>query len=272
MKNNRKEYKSSIVRRSNKRLIRGLVLSLMLLGLNERLHSQSLADSIRNEFYAINKAYDSAFFLTFNVSMRYASDTIRIGTDSLNFTNSVVEGQYTFHNKKALYQLGDITYMRNDSFAIAAYEEQRFLLVDKVVPGIPTGSFLPVRMIVDSMMTQLVQQFTYSWIQTDSVVTINMSALDGNAAYESITISYEPATHYLLNISFRFKDFGHDDNTSVSGPVIIRKATMSIQFSRYRVAEISEDIFSESRFIYFDGPDLIRPSDKYRDYTVYKNY
>ncbi|MCX6317420.1 MAG: hypothetical protein NTW29_09035 [Bacteroidetes bacterium] len=255
-----------------KKMLPSLFLAVLVIGGNLRMNGQALADTIRNEIHAINKAYDSAFFLTFNVKMNYRSDTLWAGTDSADFNNSEVEGMYTFHRKKALYQLGDITYLQNDSFAIALYNEQKLLMVGKIIPGVQTGSFLPTRTLVDSMTTQLVQLFSYTLSKSDSVNIIQMTALDSNAAYESIRMAYEPSTHYLLHVHFRMKDYGYEMNSASAGSGIIRKADMDIQFSHYRVSQISAAVFNESQFIYFDGPDSIRPADRYRDYTIYKNY
>lgn len=249
-----------------------IFLLVMCLCFNTSVHSQSLADTIKSEVSAINHAYDSAFYLTFNVSMEYQSDTLWAGTDSADFNYSAVKGSYTFHRNKALYKLGDITYLKNDSFTIAAYDEQKFLLVGKVVPGVQTGSFLPTRTLVDSMTSQLVQQYALAFSQSDSINTISMTALDSNAAYTYIRMEYEPATHYLLKVSFRMKDYGYVESSTAPGPDIIRKAEMTIRFSQYRVSRTSADVFSETQFIFFDGPGIIRPADKYRDYTVYKNY
>src|SRR5689334_14707452 len=59
----------------------------------------------------IYKAYDSINYLTFDVKYTYSSDTL-----NGNFINDALEGSYTMAGKRALYNLGNIQFMQNDSF------------------------------------------------------------------------------------------------------------------------------------------------------------
>jgi hypothetical protein len=236
-----------------------------------RSSGQSLADTIRLEVKAINKAYDSAFYLTFNVDMVYNSDTLYAGTDSADFKHSDLSGTYTFHRRNALYKLGNIEFLQNDSFTIAVYKEEKFLMVGRNNDNKASGSFLPTRSLVDSTMKYIAINFTFSMNTTDSSkFQITLNAIDTQAVYERIIIEYEPKSHYLSRIAYRVKDPDYGDNSSVSGPV--RKADLVFFFRHYRVQEAGPSAFDERRYLFYDGPDTIVPANAYRDFTIYKNY
>ncbi|HMK25889.1 MAG TPA: hypothetical protein VK483_07635 [Chitinophagaceae bacterium] len=230
---------------------------------------QTLADSIYDEIVSINKVYDSAFFLTFDVKMEYSSDTLWAGTDSADFVHTELRGTYTFNGNKALYKLDNIEYMQNDSFAIAVYKDEKFILVGKT-SATATGSFLPMRTMLDSMMAHMKADYVYMITTSDSVWQISFTANDSNVVYESMVLEYEPESHHLITIKYRLKDDGLYDPLPDSYDV--RRADLIFLFQNYRVEQVSESVFSEDKYLFFDGPGDIKPASAYKDYIIYKNY
>lgn len=250
------------------RLITGMVLLLLSAG----SRAQTLADTIYNETAAINKAYDSAFYLTFDIRMDYISDTIYAGTDSADFTVSQVTGTYTFFMNNALYKLDNIEYMQNDSFAIAVYNDEKFILVGKP-PAVTTGSFMPMKAMLDSLLANMQQSYMYKYHDYDSVRQISYQAIDPYLPYEMVIIEYEPGSYHLLNISVKLKHDQGTDAGSFGGPVLdVRKANLYFRFMNYRVDQVNETVFSEDKYLFFDGPNEIKPASAYKDYVIYKNY
>jgi len=232
--------------------------------------AQSAADTIRKEIAAINAVYDSAYYLSFDIHMQYISDTLYGGTDSADYEHTSMDGSYTFHRNNALYNLGDITFLQNDSYTIAVYRENKFILVGKPSSGKRSGSFMPNRALIDSMAIRLTQEYTYSYWANDSTGFIQLNAIDSNNVYESIVINYEPVSHRLRTINYRFRDNGGIPASTTAG-IVNRKATMIFDFRNYRIQEIGNDVFSEGKFITFDGPGNMQPAQPFRDYTIYKN-
>ena len=245
------------------------VACLLVIGTTGK--TQTLGDTIYTEIAAINKVFDSAFFLTFDVTMDYYSDTLYAGTDSADFNISNITGTYTFNQNKALYKLGNIEYMKNDSFTIAVYSDEKFILVGKPAPG-ATGGFLPTRAIMDSVLLHMQQNYTYSMTDYDSVKqiafvdTYNMSA----SGFERIEIEYEPGSHQLTKIKLRLREEGnYNEQTEQTS---FRIADLTFLFQNYRVTQVSESVFSEEKYLFFDSPTIMKPSDAYKDFTIYKSY
>jgi hypothetical protein len=258
----------------NYKRVTRILLSLYLLLPSLSSHSQTLADTIRNEMIAINKAYDSAFFLTFDIRISYTSDTLWAGTDSADFKNSVMEGTYTFNRNKALYRLGNIEFMQNDSFAIGVYKDNKVILVGKPLPGQTPGMVIPTRTLIDSMMTALEAQYDYTLTFYDSVATMVFGAIDTNAVYKKIRIDYDSASHYLLKIEYRFADYEYEPLSGDEEDDLptLRKADLVFEFKKYRIEQVGAAVFDETKYLFFDGPNTIVPADAYKDYTIYKNY
>lgn len=267
-----------------KRIIRSVVFCLgILIAFLDARAQEALsqppttpAEVIRNEMISINKVYDSAFFLTFDVNILHYTDTLWPGTDSAEYTRNELKGTYTFHDKKAIYKLGELEYMQNDSFTIALYKDDKMMLVGK--PGIQkgAGSFIPNRDMLDSMMVYFGQQYSYALYDEDSVRRIAFTALDSNATYQRISITYDSLNYQLLEIAYKIKQYDYVDTDPEDpenpGNPILRNVDMVMHFEHYRVEAVGADVFSETKYLFFDGPDEIQPATAYKDYTIYKSY
>ncbi|NOT50232.1 MAG: hypothetical protein HOP10_03035 [Chitinophagaceae bacterium] len=261
-----------VFKQSQKSIIALILFCVSLLLLTGKSHSQSCVDTATTEIVAINNKYDSAFFLTFDIKIIYNSDTLFANTDSAEHTHSEITGTYTFHGKKALYKLGDIEYMQNDSFTIAVYNTNKFILIGKPAPGQLTSMFVPTRVMVDSLMAQAGQQYSCQFTAYDTLKRLTFIATDSSLTCERLEIEYDPDTYYLLNIKYRIKDLGYQ-YPSGSGQAYdyIRRADLTFVFQNYRVEAVGAEIFSETKYLFFDGPAEIKPADAYKGYTIYQN-
>ncbi len=237
-------------------------------------HSQTLADTVRSEIGKINNAYDSAFYLTFDVKMSYTNDPLLSSTDTAGRHYSEVTGTYSFFQNRALYKLGNIEYMQNDSFAIAVYHDDRLILVGRTA-GNKSSMVLPNRAVMDTLMTKLELDYIYGIENEDSVKILNFNAIDTTAPYLSIHITYNPKTYYILKIECYVRDYEYDPLTDMEDlPDFTGKRTnvMRFEFRNYRVAEMTDDAFSERKYLFMDGPGELQPSEAYKNFTIYKNY
>jgi hypothetical protein len=254
---------------------RKMVLAVILFFVSVCGYSQSVYENIASDMRSINKVYDSAYYLTFNLNMIYHSDTLWANTDSVDFRYSEMEGIYTFHGKKAHYRLGNMEFLQNDSFSIAMYKDDQFILVGRPVALQNPMIFLPSKAESDSAWNQLGQNFNVQLIEQDSLRQIIFTSLDTTSEYEKIVMEYDPVTYHVRTIQCRKKDFDYDYNETVgttTPPITIRKADLTFQFSNYRVEEIGDTVFSSTKYLFFDGPDDIKPADAFRSFTIYKNY
>jgi hypothetical protein len=122
------------------------------------------------------------------------------------------------------------------------------------------------------MMVQLEQdyEFFYEFVATDadSARVIICKAYDSTAIYQKIEVEYDPETHYLLKVKYWFMDEAYASDPFIAPP----KVNLTFLFNRYRVGEVGGSVFSELKYLFFDGPDDIRPADAYKDFTIYRNF
>lgn len=233
--------------------------------------AQTLADTIRNEIAAINQVYDSAFYLTFDIKTVYDSDTLYANTDSADFEHSEMLGTYTFHRNKALYKLGAIEFLQNDSFTIAVYKDDKFMMVGKPPTTQQPGILLPNRVLLDSMLSQLFISHEYDLLESDSINTIVFKSNYPGVKYKKILLEYEPVTHYILKVRYEFKDDGYSTREETVDAEI-RNAVLTFHFLNYRADQVGAAVFDETKYLFFDGPTVFKPTAAYKDFTIYKNY
>jgi hypothetical protein len=51
-----------------------------------------------------------------------------------------------------------------------------------------------------------------------------------------------------------------------------RTVLLTFSFLNYRVDQIDPSVFSETKYLFFDGPNEIVPTAGYKDFTIYKNF
>ncbi|MBI3883031.1 MAG: hypothetical protein HY305_02125 [Sphingobacteriales bacterium] len=248
----------------------------------------ALAQTVRTPQQIIEslyKQYDSLPNVTFDVEFRYTSDTL-----NGNFTNEVLEGTYTMAGKRARYTIGDIEYMQNDSFFIAVYNKDKFIMVSNTILA-NTGKVLPAREAIDSLLYSYGNHYTITAAENDTFGIVNFAKADSLAQFLNFAIRYRPDMNYIKEIAYDFEvpyapvsdlspvslaDADSSGNNTVDDRsavplVIMRRNRLQIQFATHRLDNFSRDIYSENNYIYFEGEECL-PVPKYRDYNIRNSY
>ena len=232
---------------------------------------QAAKDALSN----IYKSYDSLKYLTFDVSYTYDSDTL-YG----DFTHDAINGTYTMNGKKAFYKLGDIDFMQNESFLIAVYHKDKFMIVSDP-QQVNAGGYLPMRAQMDSLFNMAESHYTVN-LSTGSgnmgstLSTITLAANDSLAQFKTYVITYDSSTNYLKSLQYSF--IGRADNFEAYDTItdtarrrllnVPRKKQLTIRFLKYRFDNISKEIYDENNYIFYED-DKYKPVSKYSDYTLY---
>jgi hypothetical protein len=221
----------------------------------------------------IYTAYDSASYLTFDVKYMYTSDTL-----NGNFINESLQGSYTMAGKKALYRLGNIQYMQNDSFLIAVYNDEKFILVaDPQTKNV--GSNLPLRSLMDSILHSYSAHYIISTQKINRTISaLNFVRKDSLAQFDKFSITYFTKGPALLaSISYDFKEATYSDKPDSAAtqlgnpapiPIVYRHRTLAVDFSNYRSDNSSKDLYDENNYIRLENGKWV-PADKYKDFRIY---
>ena len=121
------------IKNTGKQVLAKTVICFMLMQIAGNSQAQTTADTAKAVLLAIDSAYSHAFYLGFDIKITYSSDTLWAGTDSADFNYTEMLGNYTFNGNKALYKLGDVEYMQNDSFTIGLYKENKMQEIFRII-------------------------------------------------------------------------------------------------------------------------------------------
>lgn len=214
----------------------------------------------------IYQKYDSVGFITFDIKYVYSTDTL-YG----DFHNEVLAGSYTIAGKKAKYNIGDIEFMQNDSFFIAVYNKDKFILVTDPRTN-NTGSELPLRQLMDSLLQAYSRHYTITTAADTVTGTISFIRADSLAQFSKFLISYDLNTNFLTSIQYGFEEQQvlNPDDTLTMHSVSLRHKNLTVAFSNYRVDNFSQDSYSENNYIWFEEGEC-KAIDKYKDYKVYNS-
>lgn len=256
-----------------KGIYRPLFLLCFLLQMSHYTRAQTAADTARAALQAIDSSYSHGFYLGFDIKITYSSDTLWAGTDSADFNYSEMIGNYTFNGNKALYRLGDIEYMQNDSFTVALYRENKIILVGKTLPGQATSSFMPTKAVFDTMMARLDQEYSCSMQTLNDFKCIHFTANnDSTVIFKTIRIDYDPVSFLMRKVVYTMNDHGYYDNPGAMSQPESRQVVLTFDFMNHRAGDVNPDYFNEMNYLFFDGPAVIKPAAPYQDFTIYKSY
>lgn len=254
-----------------------LVLIIIIIGfvsnpLNGTAQIQEAKDALSN----IYKKYDSLNYLTFDVLYSYNSDTL-YG----DFTKDEIKSSYTMNGKKAFYTLGDIDFMQNESFLIAIYHKEKFMIVGDPQQN-NAGGYLPMRAQMDSLFKMAEWHYSVnlsSIVDTTNEITtstITLLANDSIRQFNKYVITYDSSTSLLKSLQYSF--MGKTDNYAAydtSGDQnrrilldVPRKKQLTIQFLNYRFDNISKEIYDENSYIFYED-GVYKPVSKFADFKLY---
>lgn len=261
-----------------KRCIVVVIATTVITALIQQGQAQS-TDHYKKQLYYINKLYDSAIYLSFDVKYIYQTDTVET-----RFKNSELSGYYTLYGSKSYYKIGNIEYMQNDSFHIAAYNDEKFLIVTKMNKAVVGASkVLPLREMIDSMFYSNYHHYNLSSesiINRDDTlqqISFVKKTNDTIGLYDYFKINYRPKTYALQSLEYGFKQpVTPDENDTMPAksnfsflPQVMWNVKFKISFDHYRVGEIDPTLFSEARFIHEETVGNWVASDRYLGYRIF---
>lgn len=236
--------------------------------------ASSQLEYAKEELYNINKVFDSSYFLGFDVTMTYHSDTI-YG----KFAHERLDGRFVTNSNKFYYRVGENEYVQNDSFVFDIDHQSKVMIMTKG-SNVPQSNFFAIRQFVDSILT---------WYDTAYIITVqtidNQRAILFNARYDSIpyqffAIYYDSTSYYPSRYDIEFaSDPGEEDSvfltsdttdatTFMRGPI---KRRITMRFSNYFIS-FETGMFASEEYVYFDKTtNRYIPADKYREYRFYTN-
>lgn len=247
-----------------KSIKKNLVIVALLLATAalQNANGQSTPQEIMNRIY---QKYDSLTYLTFDVKYVYSTDTV-----GGKFKTDVIKGTYTMAGKKALYNIGDIQFMQNDSFFISVYPKDKFIIVaDPRTRN--AGSELPMRNMIDSMITSYAQHYTVKMSSDSTEGTIKFIRSDSMVQFDKFVINYDINDYYLNSIKYEFQEpevINEDDTTGAPPQTVMRKKSLTIKFSNYRADNFSPKNYSENNYIWFEDGEC-KAVEKYKGFRVF---
>lgn len=239
-----------------------VLFALLFTGLFPGMNAQG--QTPQQVMESIYQAYDSVPYLSYDVKYIYDSDTL-YG----EFTHEVMEGSFTMAGKKAKYRLGNIDFIQNDSFFLAIYHADKYILVSDPRTT-NAGSELPMRQLIDSLVTTYALHYTLTTSILDSTTgKINFAKNDSLAAFLNFAITYDTTRHLLKSIEYSFEEppVMEPGVEYVSLPATRRK-TLKIEFLKYRVDNFSPELYEENSYIFFED-GVCKPVEKYIDYRIF---
>lgn len=219
---------------------------------------------------SVYRNYDSIKYLSFDVKFNYGSDTL-LG----KFDNEEMDGSYSLAGNKALYRLGDIDFMQNDSFFIAVYNKDKLIMVDEP-KVINMGSQLPMRQQIDSLLSVYAVHYNISMYSLGDTGVIQLTGIDSLAQFSRFTMHYDNRNYMLYQLSYGYKEPADlsaevlQSYQSSTGTTDIpeQQKRFTIRFMNYRYENYEEGAFQESRYIWFEK-GVCKPASGYSDFKIY---
>lgn len=261
-------------------IIYRLAVSVLLLAslVSNTAQAQKPAD-VNYEIAKLYKLYDSSVYLVFNTLYDYSTDTV------LNkyYKHETLQGEYNMYGSRCIYRIGNIDYLRNDSFSIAAYNDDKFLVVSRVNQVRGSSGVLPIRDLVDSLVNTYQEHYSVSVmdstiedVQDTTVDTLRVIKFiklpnDSTSSYDYINITYDPVSYSLNAYEYGLRqpvELNEEDSSYV-GEGLTWKVNFRIAFTNYRVSDADTKIFSEAAMIREEQPGIWVAAGKYAGYTLY---
>jgi hypothetical protein len=247
------------------RFLRVTIVALILAaGMNT---PQAKAQTLTDTIHGLYRSYDSMQNLTFDVRYVYTTDTINGETET-----EQLQGFYTMSNRKALYRLGNIEFMQNDSVLISVYHDDKIMMITPRQVN-NAGSLLPLRQALDSMITSYSAHYTitHQHNTTDSISTIHFAG-DSTVPFAHFYVLYDRADHLITAMKYVYYEVDEEidlPRASFDDPVK-RERRLTLYFENYRFDNISPALYDPSNYAWKEG-EKWTPARKYIDYRVYSN-
>jgi hypothetical protein len=201
------------------------------------------------ELVKIAETYQTVADLSFTMQYTYA--------DSAQ-PNNIIEqlsGSYKIHNGKYWNMLDSIEFLQGGLYSLAVYHRDSVIAINNRQEY---TSLMQVPMM-DSLFRQANVLSMLVDRLDDSTRSINIQ-FNPQGEYRSYEMQYDPNTYLIRKVKYHIPNTMAD---STSSDVIC----ITINFSNYSGAPVSEDYFNEGKFIYQQGGQLL-PQPAYADFRL----
>ena len=214
---------------------------------------------VKRQIYLLNKKFDSAYFMQFDVNYTYSA------LDTITGKNETSEKNATYVLKKDNFYYtmdNDIEFMQNDSLNFTVFQKNKMIMMSRKGTGFPSAN-LPLKAITDSALSGYSKYYNISIVPSTvdtniHIILFQTNGVSNDLLYKSIEVKYRKKTKELSEIVMHYDQL---DNVAVEDTVtnrivnkpIFYKKTMDISFSGYKPSTIDPKIFSTDRYIYFNG-------------------
>lgn len=227
-----------------------LMICCSLLYTNSNAQSTNV-DSLRIVLKKIDKVFDSAQYLSFNVDIKLSSDTVYGRTESDHLV-----AHYILHGNNIFYNVGGVDFMQNDTIAINAHNNEQVMFITK--NNIAANSALfPVKSFTDSMLNYY---YSYYSIVFDTTLEGNkrLSFISDSTdlPYKKILMEYNQDNYMLSKVAYSFMAFPEIENSEDTTIATIYPTneilkTITMQFFNYSSVD-NLDVFNDARYFYFN--------------------
>jgi len=253
----------------NKHMKKLMILLVVALSVSV-VNGQTTAQVVKEKLNAVNRKFDSAYFLRFTATYLFNSDTV-----NGKFESSKREASYIVKGSSYYSNFGDVEVLQNDSLSLTVMHDDKVMIMS----GNPIGSLssrLPLGTTRDSVIDSLVKYYTVD-ITTDEVEmqqTITFRTDSTWFTYDTFSITYEIGSMNPVKMEFRYReteidyDYELPENDSTSSlPQQVRRKKMTILFGPFIPANTDFGVFDAGKFVVYD------PSrKKFIPKTDYKSY
>jgi len=247
-----------------------LTLFIGIIAIGDPLSTMAQIDVAKADLSEIYKSYDHLKYLSFDVTYLYDSDTL-----NGDFTHNELKGSYKVQDKKTLYQLGDISFMQNDSILIGLYTTKKMIIIGDPQSSAMEGS-IPMRQQMDSLFKTQEKHYAITVSSKSKSTTISFTGVDSLAQFLKYDIIYDNHSDFIQKLDYSF--IGITDR-NLNDPLMAdstrqrllhekRRKKLTIEFSNYSLHKIDAKNFDEKNYIVFDDK-VYKPIAKYSDYKVY---
>ena len=239
-----------------------LLISLMLCS---NLMGQDVL-KIKDILLHISRAYDTSANLSFK--LRFVN---KIESASGKIASDKTEGKYALIGKNAFYIMGDIEVMQNDSFFVAVYNRDKFIIVSTPKSNAST-QFFPFRETMDSLLKLSADKYLIklNTSKSERLETIIFSAKDTLEKVKEFRLVYNSGSSMISSISYLFHEYkASDEDYKEENPqMILQKKTILIEFEDYSHNKLDTSILSEKKYIFFENGEC-KLTERYRDFKLY---
>jgi hypothetical protein len=253
---------------------KNIIIIVVMLCLVASGQAQYSLDSAKARLYEINKVFDSAVYLGFNVHIAYNSDTL-YG----RFQHEEMDGNYVLNQNSMYYKMGAAEFAQNDSFSYSIDHNDKLIIMVRQ-QNTSKASLFPLKHFLDSTLNQFDTAYNISLNETVDFSKLSFMAKFDNLPYRYFAISYDSSSYYPRKFEMEFYD-GEDESDTVflvsdsiqasqfTPPRVKRR--IAISFSNYTIPKTLE-VFENTRYVWFNRVyKSYEPSERFQGYRLIAN-